>query len=166
FNNGQINNIGVPGIRMVDYPVVSYARYAALPYILGFPYADRFYNNPDATPMDELAYRVHNLHPTFFTFWLGANDVLGYALAGGQGNGTGYAPPLILNFYNPQDISPTDKFEAAYDSAVSLALSTGATGALINIPDITSLPYFTTIPANGLHLSRKGQADTLRNFVW
>ena len=165
-NNGQINNIGVPGIRVVDYPVTSYAIYAATPNILNFPYAQRFYHDPTATPMDELSYRVHNLNPTFFTMWLGSNDVLGYALAGGQGNGTGAAAPLTLNFFNPTDISPIGAFQTAYDSALTIALSTGASGALINIPDISSLPFFNTVPANGLMLARQGQADTLRNYVW
>lgn len=165
-NNGQINNIGVPGIRVVDYPVKSYAYYAATANILNFPYALRFYNNPASTPQEELAFRVHNLNPTFFTLWLGLNDVFGYAYAGGQGNGTGFALPLIDNFYNPQDISPTLAFTNSYDSAVNMVTSTGANGALINIPDVTALPFFTTVPANGLILDRQGQADTLRNYVW
>jgi hypothetical protein len=64
------------------------------------------------------------------------------------------------------DISPTAIFQRCYDSAVAVALSTGASGALINVPDITSLPFFSTVPANGLWLDRQGQADTLRNYVW
>jgi hypothetical protein len=55
-NNGQINNIGVPGIRMVDYPVVSYPIYAATPLILGFPYAQRFYHDVNNTPLHSLPY--------------------------------------------------------------------------------------------------------------
>jgi len=157
-NNGQINNIGVPGIRVVDYPVEGYAT----PRLN--PYAARFYHNTAGTPMDELSYRVNNLHPTFFTMWLGANDVLGYALAGGQGNGTGNALPLVLNLYNSSDISPTAVFQTNYDSAVNLAISTGSDGALINIPDITSLPFFTTIPADGLQIARQSLADSLKAF--
>ncbi len=157
-NNGQINNIGVPGIRVVDYPVTGYAALN--------PYASRFYHNTAGTPMDELLYRVSTLNPTFFTMWLGANDVLGYATAGGQGNGTGNALPLILNYYNSQAISPTAAFTKNLDSTVNLAISTGALGALINIPDITALPFFTTIPANGLMIPRQSLADTLKNLVW
>ncbi|MCW3122806.1 MAG: hypothetical protein JWQ38_2298 [Flavipsychrobacter sp.] len=158
-NNNQINNIGVPYIRAVDYLVDNYAINTAAN---GIPYALRFYNNPAGTPLDELAYRVHNLHPTFFTMWLGSNDVLGYALAGGQGDGTGAALPLSPNFYNANDISPYLVFDTAYDKAVNMAISTGAKGALINIPDITSLPFFTTIPINGLMITRQSQADSLQ----
>ncbi len=65
--------------------------------------------------MDELAFSVHNLAPTFFTMWLGANDVLGYATAGGQGNGGGAALPVPgTNFYNTNDISPACSFQKIY----------------------------------------------------
>lgn len=155
--NGQINNIGVPGIRVADYPV---AGYGALN-----PYAARFYNNPSGgTPESELEFRVANNHPTFFTMWLGANDILGYATAGGQGNGSGNATPAFLNFYNTNDITPTPVFDTNYKIAVAAAISTGAKGALINIPDITTIPFFTTIPANGLMITRQSLADSLNDF--
>jgi len=156
-NHGQINNIGVPGIRVADYPVAGYAGFNS--------YAARFYNNTAGTPMDELLYMVHNLGPTFFTMWLGANDVLGYATAGGQGHGADSAAPVFGNIYNTSDITPTYVFETIYDSALRVATSTGASGALINIPDITTVPYFTQIPANGLYLARQTQADSL-NAYW
>ncbi len=163
-NNGQINNIGVPGIRVADYAVAGYGNPAS-PY--SNPYAARFYHNPVGSPLDELQYRVGNLYPTFFTMWLGANDVLGYATAGGVGNGTGNALPLIpgTGLYNTNDITPYNVFDSLYDKALNVAISTGAGGALINIPDITSVPFFTTVPANGLVLTRQGQADTL-NAIW
>jgi len=157
--NGQINNIGVPGIRVADYPVPGYAT--------NNPYSARFYKYLDAThtPQDELKYRVATLHPSFFTMWLGANDVLGFATAGGTGDGTMNAAPWPgTNFYGQSDITPQSVFFKAYDSAVATAVSTGARGALINIPDVTTIPYFTTVPANGLYLSRQGQVDTLTAF--
>jgi lysophospholipase L1-like esterase len=155
-NNGQINNIGVPGIRIADYPVAGYAGLN--------PYAARFYHNTAGSPMDELSYMVNNLYPTFFTMWLGANDVLGYATAGGQGHGADSAAPIIGNIYNTSDITPTYVFETLYDSTLRVATSTGASGALINIPDVTSVPFFTEIPANGLYLARQTQADSLNAF--
>jgi hypothetical protein len=154
-NNGQVNNIGTPGLRVVDLPVMQYAaafnRYAA-----------RFYHDTTNTPMNEILYRVDNYHPTFFTLWLGMDDILGYALNGGQGDGTGNAVPQVLNIYSLNDISPTAAFEKNYDSVLNIIIHTSASGALINIPDITSLPFFTTIPANGLTIARQGQADSLQ----
>jgi lysophospholipase L1-like esterase len=162
-NNGQINNIGVPGIRAVDYRVPGYALFAQAG---GAPYAFRFYNSLAATfsPNDELLFQVHNLHPTFFTMWLGSNDVLGYALKGGQGNDASTATPIFPYFYNTSDISPLSAFDSSYDLALNSAISTGASGALINIPDITSIPYFTTVPADGLVIDRQTYADSLVNL--
>lgn len=155
--NGQINNIGVPGIRIADYSFVSYGALN--------PYAARFYHAPaTTTPQNELEYRVANLHPTFFTMWLGANDVLGYAVAGGQGDGSGNALPPIPGYYNTNDITPLPVFDTNYGRAVATAISTGAKGALINIPDITTIPFFTTIPINGLNITRQSLADSLTAF--
>jgi hypothetical protein len=162
-NNGQINNIGVPGIRAVDYRVPGYALFTQA---AGVPYAYRFYQSlaPTFSPNDELLFQVHNLHPTFFTMWLGSNDVLSYALNGGQGNDASTAVPLFGNFYNTNDISPLNAFDSSYDLALNSAISTGASGALINIPEITSIPYFTTIPADGLVIDRQTYADSLTNL--
>jgi hypothetical protein len=152
INNGQINNISVPFIRVADYTVSGYANDNKL--------AARFYYAPAKRPMDELYSRVFNLHPTFFTVWLGANDVLGYALSGGQGNGTGTATP-VGGKYNTTDITPFMVFADNYDSIVTAVSSTSAAGALLNIPDITALPFFNAVPSNGLTITRQGQADTL-----
>ncbi|NDC43173.1 MAG: hypothetical protein EBZ77_16760, partial [Chitinophagia bacterium] len=113
--NGQINNLAVPGIRVADYPVQGYGNPANAGYNY---YAARVFNDVTGSPMDELAYRERNLHPSFFTMWMGANDVLGYALAGGQGDGSGTATPFFGNFYYTSDITPPSVFQALYDSAV------------------------------------------------
>jgi hypothetical protein len=153
INNGQLNNTAVPFIRVADFPVVGYAALN--------PYAMRFFYKPALRPLDELYSRVNNLHPTFYTLWLGVNDVLGYAIAGGQGVGTGTATPVALNIYAQEDITPFKVFGDIYDSIVTAASSTSSAGALLNIPDITALPYFTTVPSDGLVLERQGQADSL-----
>lgn len=159
-NHGQINNIGVPYLRVADFDVAGYS-------FLN-PFAKRFYQNINGTPEDELAYMVRNLYPTFFTFWLGQEDILGYALAGGQGIGnidTGHANPLGGGLYNPSDITPRTVFESLYDTALNMAMSNGASGALINIPDITAMPFFTAIPINGLYLTTDSAVNHL-DSIW
>lgn len=151
---GPYNNVGVPGIRCIDYLAAGYAYIAAV--FGGVPYASRFYPDPEnETPLNE-ALRIN---ATFFTCWLGNNDVLGYATAGGQGD-IGGNPPLIPTY----NISPTGMFQTVYDSVINALTRNGAKGVLIGIPDVTSIPFFTTIPANGLTL-RQGQADSL-NAAW
>jgi hypothetical protein len=156
-SQGPFNNLGVPGIRCYDYVVAGYAGIAA---IGGTPYASRFYDDPgNETPMDVLNKTMAKLNPTFFTCWLGNNDVLLYATGGGQGTN----PQYLSTFYRPGNITPTPVFQAIYDSVVKTLVKGGAKGVLMNIPDVTSVPLFNTIPANGLVL-RQGQADTLNGF--
>lgn len=129
---GPYNNLGVPGIRCVDMLFPGYA-------FLN-PYAKRLFANPSGRALDELK----RMTPTFFTLWLGSNDVLGYATAGGEGSMSGVVPG---------DISPMPQFSVSYDSVVNAMTASGAKGVLINIPDITAIPFFTTIPAKGLVLT-------------
>ncbi len=139
---GPFNNIGVPGLRAVDFLVSGYALFAKA--FLNAPYAARFFNNPATDrPLD----MVRRANPTFFTSWIGSNDVLLYATEGGTSS--------LL------PISSVADFTVALDSVVNVLTAYGAEGALINIPDVTSVPYFTTVPYNGLVLSRQGQADSL-----
>jgi len=134
---GPFNNFGIPGIRAIDYLIPGYADLAAA---YGFPYAKRMFTNSAWRPLDELKLSS----PTFFTLWLGTNDVLGYALSGGEENTT-----LAIH---PNNISDFNQFRAGYDSVLSVLTRTGAKGVLLNIPDITTIPFFTTIPANGMVL--------------
>jgi len=155
-NNDQINNISVPFMRVADYAVPGYAAFVN-------PYAFRFYYAPAKRPLDELYSRVYNLHPTFFTLWLGMGDVLGYALAGGQGIGDGTATPAgpLPNLFNQEDITPDQVFFDLYDSITTALASTSAGGAVLNIPDVSALPFFNVVPSNGLVITRQTLADTL-----
>jgi len=129
---GPFNNFGIPGIRAVDYLVPGYAFFN--------PYAARIFSNSFAKPLDELKKE----NPTFFTLWLGNNDVLGYATSGGEGD--------PLNSFSPDNISDVNLFKAGYDSVLKVLTRGGSKGAIMNIPNVTSIPFFTTIPAKGLVL--------------
>lgn len=147
---GPYNNLGVPGIRAIDYLAPGYARV----YFLGAPgYAFRFYDNPATDRPIDMAGRSKH---TFFTMWLGANDVLGYATSGGAG---------VVNGTNPDDISPVSIFQASYQATVDTMTAKGQKGVLINIPDVTTIPYFTTVPANGLKLTKDQAAALTANYA-
>jgi len=86
------------------------------------------------------------LRPDLVTFWLGNNDVLGYATSGG-------AVPVT---------SPA-VFGALYKTSLdSIRAAVGTSGAIVvaNIPDVTSIPFIKTIPSQGLVLTQ-AQADGL-----
>lgn len=132
---GPYNNMGVPGIRAIDFLFPVY-------YQLN-PYSKRFFSGPALA-------EINRAKATFFTAWIGNNDVLAYATNGGVGKGSGGG------IADQNSISSIPLFSMAVDSVLNRMTAGGAKGAVINIPDVTSIPYFTTVPAMGLKVS----ADT------
>ncbi len=78
------------------------------------------------------------LNPTFVIFWMGNNDVLGYASSGGT-KGTDPTGKLPT-----PDVIFQLLFRQAIDSL--LRINTTVKIAVANIPDVTVIPFFTTIP--------------------
>jgi len=131
---GPFNNTGIPGIRCIDYLFPGYGAFN--------PYSRRFFAAPTtARPIDE----VIAIDPTFFTVWVGSNDVLSYAVGGGTESGA--------------QISNEQLFYNAYDTIITKLTRKGAKGVVLNLPDITAIPYFTTVPANGLKLTFRQAND-------
>jgi lysophospholipase L1-like esterase len=92
--------------------------------------------------------------PTFFTLFIGGNDVLGYATSGGIGvNQTGNLDPST---YGGNDITDPNVFANVYSALATNLTAKGAKGVVANLPYITTLPYFTTVPFNPLTSSLLG----------
>ncbi len=79
---------------------------------------------------------------SFFTFQLGADDVLAYAL-----NGADQADPS-------RPLTSTPVFSGTYTVALNTILGANSStkGAVVNIPDISSLPHFSLVPYNAIPL--------------
>lgn len=138
-DQGPFNNIGVVGARSID---LLYGGYGALN-----PYYGRFASNPLT---DTIIAEARKIPYTFFALWVGNNDVLGYALNGGE-----------LDPLDPTAaITPVPLFSLAMDQIIASLTANGAKGAIGNIPDITSIPFFTTVPYNALQLDQ-ANADAL-----
>ncbi len=96
------------------------------------------------------------LSPTFITLWIGTNDVLAYATSGGtSGTNAGLA--------DPPRTKPTEAllFDTWYRALLGELKATGAGVVVANIPELTSMPFFLTVPSQGLVLTRQGQVDSL-----
>lgn len=130
---GPFNNVGVPGAKSFHMIAPGYGNLANLSAGLANPYAVRLTGaTPDASMLELAAAQ----NPTFFTLSeVGGNDVLGYATTGGDGT-------------NP--ITPNATFDFSLNTIVNALTSNGAKGAIGNLPDITSLSHFTTVPFNPL----------------
>jgi lysophospholipase L1-like esterase len=72
-----------------------------------------------------------SLRPTAITLWIGNNDVLGAVVRGRVIEGV--------------TITPAAVFRATYQQIVTTLRATGASIAAANLPDVTSIPFVTTI---------------------
>ena len=132
---GPFNNVGIPGAKSFHLVAPGYGNIANLAAGLANPYAVRVTGSTPNASILELAVAQN---PTFFTLSeIGGNDVLGYATTGGDGT-------------NP--ITPTAMFDAALNAMVANLTANGAKGVIGNLPNITSLSHFTTVPHNPIPL--------------
>jgi len=122
---GNIDNYGVPGIKLLH---LTYAPYANLN-----PYFDRMLTTTSPNSTTTYLSMITAKPFSFFTNWLGNNDALGYATGGGGG----YTGADVLTD------QPT--FSALYSALITALTANGAKGACATIPDVTTIPYFTTV---------------------
>lgn len=86
---------------------------------------------------------IRNSNATFFTCWLGDNDVLGYATSGGIPTEVD-ATLLGMGTIQFGNLSDPVAFRQKYDSVLTAFSSIGAQGVCATIPDVTVIPYFNT----------------------
>ena len=133
---GPYNNTGVPGAKSFHLLSPTYGAAAGLGNGTANPYYVRFAPNGTTSV---LAYAMSQT-PTFFSLWIGNNDVLGYATTGGDGT----------NPITPATGAAGVGFDGTYAALVNTLTSAGAKGVIANIPYVTSIPFFKTVPYNPL----------------
>ena len=158
---GSYNNMGVPGAKSFHLLSDTYGNVTGIGSTAN-PYYVRFASSPSATILgDALAQ-----NPTFFSLWIGSNDVLAYATSGGAGvNQLGNLDPLT---YGGNDITDPNVFASVYSTLLNGLTANGAKGVVANIPYVTSVPFFTTVPTNpipGLSPAQAGQLNQLFGAV-
>lgn len=144
--SGAFNNMGVPGAKSYHLGAQGYGSLAGLQVGAANPYFVRFSSGEAASVIgDALAQG-----PTFFSLWIGNNDVLQYAVSGGVGEDqTGNIDPRT---YGSNDISDPQVVGGAISGVLGALAQAGAQGVIANIPDVTKIPYFTTVPHNPIPL--------------
>lgn len=117
---GNIENFGVPGIKLVHANIQGYGTLNN--------YFERLLT--DATVGTTTYMDFATAKPwTFFSCWLGNNDILSYASAGAAAD----AP------------TPKATFSGAYSAVIAKLTSKGAKGVVATIPDVTNIAYFRTV---------------------
>ncbi|MNK07071.1 hypothetical protein D3C87_249800 [compost metagenome] len=140
------NNMGVPGAKSFHVLAPGYGNIAGVATGQANPYFVRHATSPSATVLGDAMTK----NPTFFTNWIGNMDVLAYATSGGAGvDRLGNLNPAT---YGPNDITDPNVFASAYSTIINTLTSNGAKGVVATIPNVTSIPYFTTVPYNPVPL--------------
>ncbi|MGL2992768.1 G-D-S-L family lipolytic protein [Flavobacterium sp. TSSA_36] len=142
---GPYNNAGVPGAKSFHLLSPTYGSAAGLANGTANPYYVRFAPNGSTSV---LAYAMSQA-PTFFSLWIGNNDVLGYGTTGGDGT----------NPITPATGAAGVGFDGTYAALVNTLTSAGAKGVVANIPYVTSIPFFKTVPYNPLSVAVLGGGD-------
>lgn len=151
-SGGPFNNFGAPGAKSFH---LTFPGYGALN-----PYFGRMASGAGATVLGDALAR----NPTFFTLSeVGGNDVLGYALSGGSGvDQTGNFDPAT---YGGSDITDPNVFAQVFSGMVSALTANGAKGVVANVPYITNLANFTTVPYNAIPLDGATAAQLNGGFA-
>lgn len=123
---GPYNNMGVPGAASYHLLAPGYGNIANLEAGLANPYFVRMASSPNASVLQD----AMAANPTFFSLWIGANDVLGYAYSGGDGSS-----PI------------TDKalFDGSMAALTTTLTSAGAKGIIGNLPNVLTGAFFNFV---------------------
>ena len=84
---------------------------------------------------------------TFFSAWLGVENIFNYASSGGT------STPILSS----------NSFSAELDSLLTTLTSNGAKGVIANIPDFRDFPYYTLVAWNNAAMTQP-QADSLNDI--
>jgi lysophospholipase L1-like esterase len=138
-----VQNLGVVDIKVADINKQGYGS------VQGNRYFERI--TPDTAPLQTYLERVAATEHTFFSSWLGSNDVLAYATSGGA-----FAQQP---FYS---ITPVNVFDANHSQLLNALTADGQKGIVATIPGVASVPFFTTV---GPVLKQSLEANSIPGFV-
>tara|TARA_R110002049_G_scaffold2195_4_gene15848 strand:+ start:3101 stop:4648 length:1548 start_codon:yes stop_codon:yes gene_type:complete len=125
----DFNNFGIPGAKSWHLVAPGYAAFN--------PYYARIASSSTASVLGDAMAQ----NPTFFTLSeVGGNDVLGYALSGGDGT----------NNITPSAGPPGVGFDESFGALITTLTSGDVKGVTTNVPYVKDLPHFTTIVYNQL----------------
>lgn len=134
-----LNNFAVPGIQIGQIFLPETGNWAGSEHPAFNPFYARFAKVPGTSTILGDAMAALADGGTFFSFWLGNNDVLGYAVGGAS---------------NPAILTSAEDFNTRFNGAIMQLLSVDENikGIVANIPDVTAIPYFRLVAYNAIPL--------------
>jgi hypothetical protein len=130
---GDVNNYGVPGIKLRDVKFAPYGNFNG--------YFERLLPGNAGTNNTTYLDFVTAKDFTFFSNWLGNNDVLSFATSGGTGDA----------------LTPKADFNSLYSEVLDKLTAKGAKGIVATIPDVAAAPYFNTVTVAAVLAAVKAQ---------
>ena len=125
---GSYNNLAVPGSTLFDMVFTTGDIYNLLAGNFDNVMHDLILRNGINTALEQSI----GLQPTFMTVWIGNNDILAAALT---------ATPI-----EGVTMTPIESFAMLYNDAIgALMTNTTADIVLINVPDVTTFPFATSV---------------------
>ena len=165
--NGGFNNVGVPeakSFHLVNPPTNGYGELtvAAIGGGSANPYFARFASSDTTSMLADAAVQM----PTFFVLWIGNSDVLSYATDGGAGVDQNAANNTDPTTYGSSDLTDDTVFANVYTQLVATLKTTPETkGILVNIPDRSTIPYFTIVPYDAIPLTADDADEANAGFA-
>jgi len=135
-STNRFGNFGIPGLKLMQ---VSNSNLSTTNSFFA-----RMASSLSASVLDDAIAS----NPTFFSVFLGIEDVLDFAKSGGT----------------IENLPSATSFQNAYTNLLQVMTANGAKGVLATIPDVSEMPYFTTIPWNGLTLD--AASNTTLNSIY
>ena len=132
----RFGNFGVPGLKLMQ---VSNSNLSATNAFFA-----RMASSLSASVLDDAIAS----NPTFFSVFLGVEDVMDFAKSGGT----------------IENLPSATSFQNAYTNLLQVMTANGSKGVIATIPDVSEMPYFTTIPWNGLTLD--AASNTTLNSIY
>ncbi|MBF9142933.1 SGNH/GDSL hydrolase family protein [Hymenobacter properus] len=158
YTGAQPDNLGVPGISVLSADRTASStgnavldattRATAGAYGNVNPFYQRILPAADRGVKDYVTY-IGQKTPTFFTCWMGNNDVLTYATAGATSS-------LTTNPFS--GLTDTTSFGRGYRNIINAISKNGTVkGVCANIPNVTAIPYFNTVTVAAVAAAFKAQ---------
>lgn len=132
----EVQNLGVPGMRL-DLAFDQSGQISA-----AINYFERLLPDAQVGKTNYFTF-VQGRNHTFFSFWLGNNDALGWATNGGVVTGP------------TNSLTAKTTFTQLYTNFITTLTANGQKGVVATIPDVTAIPYFTTVTVKALLAAAK-----------
>ncbi len=134
--SGEIQNLGIPGMRLdlAFDPTFTFSQANI--------YFERLLTDAQVGKTNYSQF-VQGRNHTFFSLWLGNNDVLGYATNGG----------VTTDATNR--LTDKSTFSFLYTNMLNILTAAGQKGVVATIPDVTAIPFFNTVTIPALLTASK-----------